>query len=355
MSIIHDALKKAQAQRKEKPAGIPHGNTPEAKKKPHYLAAGIIVIVAAIVLTYLFVPAFHPKKTIPVKQMASVEPAQAVSPMGTPAQAVTQKSPEAGPQVDTAVSAQIPSPDRVALKKASPVSVPAPELRDTAGRPEPVRRGSKGAQPAADDEPIRRIPVRKTEDDSLNRQYNEALKLMGAGQLREAQKVFLDILGRKPDHVETLNNMGVISASSGNRKEAVAYFNKVLEYRPNYPKAYNNIGLVMMSEGNPLLAEEYFRKAIAMDPEGLEPYLNLAALLRAGKKFAEAAKLLEGPIHRNIKDPNLYLSYAVVKDNMGHSEQAIKFYRQYLGLAKPSQVRNGVAERLRYLEERGKR
>ncbi len=50
------------------------------------------------------------------------------------------------------------------------------------------------------------------------------------------RKIFLVILGRKPDHVEALNNMGVICASLGNKKDAVTYFKKVLEYRPNYPE-----------------------------------------------------------------------------------------------------------------------
>ncbi len=188
--------------------------------------------------------------------------------------------------------------------------------------------------------------ARRTEDERINAQYNEALSAMNAGRTREAQKIFLNILARKPDHVESLNNMGVISASQGNKKEALAYFKKILEYRPNYPKAYNNIGLVMMSEGDAQLAEEYFRKAISLEPEGLEPYLNLSALLRGQKKFQEAAKVLDVPIKKNTRDAMLFLSYAVVKDNLGQSEEAIKYYRQYLGLARSSEVRNGVVERL---------
>jgi tetratricopeptide (TPR) repeat protein len=227
-------------------------------------------------------------------------------------------------------------------------------VTDATVRPEPASRRSKAARQEAQDEPIRRIPARKTENDSINRQYNEALQLMNAGQLKEAQKAFLAVLGRKPDHAEALNNMGVICASLGNRRDAVTYFKKLLEYRPNYAKAYNNIGLLMMTD-DPGLAEEYFRKAISLDAEGLEPYLNLAALLRSGKKYAEAAKVLEAPISKNVRDLNLYLAYAVVKDNLGHTAEAIKYYRQYLSLAKSSRDRDGVVERLRYLEERGKR
>ncbi len=339
MSIIHDALKKAQEQRKDRPDGVPFGNTPEAKKKPPYIVIGVVALAAAVVVAYLYIPAFHPKKSSPPGQVAGAKPA----------------APVAAPAKSAVPAAQTLPAAKDAPKTVNAASTPAPRVADAWVRSEPVPRRVKAAPPAEEEELIRRIPARKMGDDSINRQYNEALQLMNSGQLREAQKAFLVILGRKSDHFEALNNMGVISASLGNRKEAVTYFNKVLEYRPNYPKAYNNIGLVMMSDGNSQLAEEYFRKAISMEPESLEPYLNLSALLRAEKKFPEAAKILEKPMGRNVKDPSLYLAYAVVKDNMGHADQAMQYYRQYLSLANPSQARSGVAERLRYLEERGRK
>jgi Flp pilus assembly protein TadD len=99
------------------------------------------------------------------------------------------------------------------------------------------------------------------------------------------------------------------------------------------------------------LAEEYFRKAISLDPNSLEPYMNLCAVLRAQGRFQDAEKAMEAPIRKNPKDPLLLLSYAVIKDNLGQTGEAVKYYRQYLSLAKPSDAqRNGVLERLKYLE-----
>ncbi len=92
MSIIHDALKKAQEHRKEKPAGIPYGNAPEAKKKPQFIVIGVVAIAAVIVIAYLFIPAFHPKKVTPIKQAESTKPAQ-------PAAQPVQAAPPAAAQV----------------------------------------------------------------------------------------------------------------------------------------------------------------------------------------------------------------------------------------------------------------
>jgi len=389
MSIIHDALKKAQEQRKQSTTGVPFtSGPPEVKKKPRIALIAVVVILAGAVAAYLYIPAFHRQKAPPVNQAKPAASAPKVAAQAKPAQepdkkeAVSQKEKVLDPGLrrndERSPSQRGTSAGPAAVKtetkpeqkqsgaiKQQPAVKAAAKPEQTAGvlRGPAVKASKKtkaeGAyqrtveEPA--EEPIRRTPARKTEDERINAQYNEALSAMNSGRTREAQKIFLNILARKPDHVESLNNMGVISASQGNKKEALAYFKKILEYRTNYPKAYNNIGLIMMSEGDSQLAEEYFRKAISLEPEGLEPYLNLSALLRGQKKFQEAAKALDVPIKKNTRDAMLFLSYAVVKDNLGQSEEAIKYYRQYLGLARSSEVRNGVVERLRYLEGRGKK
>jgi len=376
MSIIHDALKKAQEQRKKDPAGIPYSNQPEVKKKPRFVLIAVVALLAAAVVVYLYVPAFHRQKASPVSQVKPSPPAQTVVAHVKPVQepdrkeSKTDEGPAAPTKTDTKEN-QSPA-GKTAARKAEKAGVPVPRAVQTASRSwqtgdvlreaAPVSaKGSKARgeyrrsveEPA--EEPIRRTAARKTDDERIDAQYNEALNAVKSGRSHEAQRMFLAIVARKPDHVESLNNLGVISASLGNKKEALAYFKKILEYRADYPKAYNNIGLIMMSEGDKVLAEEYFRKAISLEPQGLEPYINLSALLRTQGRFQDAANVLEEPIRRNTRDQLLYLSYAIIKDNMGQTAQAITYYRQYLALARPSDVRNGVIERLKYLEDRGKK
>lgn len=370
MSIIHDALKKAQEQRKQSTTGVPFGSSaPEAKKKPRIALIAIVAVFAAAVAAYLYIPAFHGPKVPPVNRAKPAVPAPQVASQAKPAQVIDSK--EAAPQKDQGTSAAAKIETKTEAKPsgatkqqpavphaAGPGRVSAEERQIAAKAPERPRAAAGTYRKDREDTeegPIRRTVVRKTEDELINAQYNEALGAMNSGRMRQAQRIFMNILARRPDHVESLNNLGVIAASLGDKKDALAYFKKVLEHRPNYPKAYNNIGLVMMSDGEARLAEEYFRKAISLEPESLEPYINLSALLRTQKKFQEAAKVLDVPVSKNVKDAMLFLSYAVVKDNMGQSEEAVKFYRQYLALAGSSATRNGVVERLKYLEGKNKK
>ncbi len=391
MSIIHDALKKAQEQRKGNASGIPVGdNQPGAKKKPSVALIAVVLAVAVAVVAYLYIPAFHRGKTLPPQQpkvpvssppkvAKALSPVQSVPGPEVKAQAARTAAPavkpemvtetkEAGPsqqqrafeKKETSRSDTVKTPS--ALKPAVGGKKPAPpspaDRQDvrTARSPRAVAGTYQKDTEGQGEEPIRRTRARRTDDERIDAQYNEALRAINSGQTGSASRIFNDILARRPNHVESLNNLGVIAASRGNKKEALSYFKRILEYDANYPKAYNNIGLVMMSDGQAQLAEEYFRKAISLDPNGLEPYMNLCAVLRTQGRFEEAEKIMEAPIKKNPKDPLVYLSYAVIKDNLGRTGDAVKYYRQYLGLAKPSDPqRNGVLERLRYLEDRGKK
>ncbi|MDD3847412.1 MAG: tetratricopeptide repeat protein [Syntrophorhabdaceae bacterium] len=386
MSIIHDALKKAQEQRKGSGAGSPLGDSqPEAKKKPSAVLIAVVLAVAVAVVAYLYIPAFHRGKA-PPPQQPKIPVSSPAGVAKTPAAAQSAPDPEPQPQtVRTAAVAVKPQPATEANETglARQQSAPAKKQmaeRDATKAPRGLKPAVSGTKPLPpslvdaqgapttrhprvvagshtkdreepDEEPIRRTRIRRTDDERIDAQFNEALRAINSGQTGDGSRIFNDILARRPNHVESLNNLGVIAASRGNKKEALSYFKKILEYEANYPKAYNNIGLVMMSDGQPQLAEEYFRKAISLDPNGLEPYMNLCAVLRAQGRFQDADKIMETPIKKNPKDPLLLLSSAVIKDNLGQTGEAVKYYRQYLSLAKPSDAqRNGVLERLKYLE-----
>ena len=178
--------------------------------------------------------------------------------------------------------------------------------------------------------------------------YNEALKEQQSGRIKEAKVIYKKVLTIQPDHVETLNNLGVIAVRENNTQEALFYFKRILEYRKNYSKAYNNIGLIAMKDGNHQLAEEYLRKAVSLEPNDPEPYLNLSALLRSRGKLQEAERVLETPIQKKIKEPNLFLSYAV--DNLGQYEDAARYYRQYLSSMQNRPLRKDIIERLNYID-----
>jgi len=341
MSIILDALKKAQQQRKKPAPEVPF-NLPGPKKQPRMLVYGSLLVCVLVVLGYLFIPAFHKPRqfAVPVAPPAPAkqEAAKAAAPPQKPVAAAVEAAEDVKKE-----------PVPVKEKKEIPAAKAMPVRMAAAAQPaKKIQAPARSTGVARDDETA---VTKATNSEKVYILYNEAQGGLQAGRIGEAKRIYLAILAVRPDHVEALNNLGVIAIQEGNSKGALFYFKKILEFQKSYPKAYNNIGLLMMGEGDKGLAEEYFRKAIVMEPDSIEPYLNLSALLRSDGRLDEAARLLDIPIQKKVKNPALFLSYALIQDAAGKTEDAVRYYRRYLGAVKSSEARKEVIERLRLLEE----
>lgn len=64
--------------------------------------------------------------------------------------------------------------------------------------------------------------------------------LFQQGNLREAEKHFLQVIELDPENKEALNNLGVIAHQEGNPEEAVRYFTESLAIDPSYEDAVTN-------------------------------------------------------------------------------------------------------------------
>jgi tetratricopeptide (TPR) repeat protein len=364
MSIIQDALKKAQEERaKKKNREVPYHRS-DAQKKPKTPVYIILGLCIAAVIAYLYIPYFHKPKQVaqPVVSQApvSAKPMQAaVNASPTPeAQKPARETPEKKIESTTAPALQKPIEKPVAPVMPNNEQEPTNAKTGVAhvqkiANSFPVKKKTKAAGSAGKqdtmNEPVRAVE-KKTDDGIIDSMYNGALREQQSGRTKEAKGIYKQIVAKQPNHIEALNNLGVIAVQEGNTQEALFYFKKILEYQKNYSKAYNNIGLVAMKDGDRQLAEEYFRKAISIEPDSVEPCLNLSALLRSEGRLQEAAKLLEIPIQKKAKDPALFLSYAIIKDNLGQHEDAARYYRQYLSSINNPGSRKDVIERLKYIE-----
>ena len=365
MSIILDALKKAQQERKQKTTKTTY-TFKNPNQKPRWVVYGILIVVVAFVVGYLYIPAFHkPKVVARIITKPETPRAKPVTIEAKKVEAKVESIEKKAEPVKTPVKTEMAKPKeeiKVAVQKAEVVEkkrVKTVVKKERRVQPTVVAKRVKQKTHAPRKEPVPEgqrqdvgVTAGKVDNSKLDLIYNEALKETQMGRLNEAKRLYLSILAERPDHIEALNNLGVIATNEGNTKEALFYFKKILGYKKDYAKAYNNIGLIMMSEGDKKLAEEYFRKSIELDAESVEPYLNLSAHLRGKKRLQEASQFLETILQKGIKNPALYLSYAITKDEMGQTEEAIRYYRSYLsGGEGKKEERNKIIERLRVLEE----
>ena len=352
MSIILDALKKAQEERKRiTQTGFPRisaGKTANRQRLAFYVVAGGLVCLILIVL-------FFPFRKKPAQvQTAAVKssPVVVAAPVKTESPAKVEPPPM---KAETKIS--VPANPPVKENLQSPQLKKQPETLQKAAAYVPKRKARPKQQLQDTRETMlpqedTKVVVRKADDEKIMNAFNEAIEETKNGRLEVAKGLYLGILEEKPDYVEALNNLGVIAMRQDNLDEALSAFRKCLGYKKDYAKAYNNIGLVMMTRGDTKVAEEYFRKSIEMDRDKVEPYLNLAAIMRSEKRYDEASKLLESLVGRQVRDASLYLSLAIIKDETGKYNDAIQYYRYHLGMGGSRGERNNIVNRLKILEEK---
>ncbi len=365
MSAILDALKKAQKDnRRPGVEGLQGLNLqPESKRKIVYwiVAALVFVVCGLIVVSFAYrskMLSFRadttPNRAADAgdvrkdRGFTSGTPSPAISP------AVSPKKEAAPPAAASSLSRNISSAAR-GERDSHKEAVMTPTGQAASAKEKTVREEkqlqSDGTPYSGSREEGGAIAVRKKEGETSANRYNAALKAEERGDDAEARRLYLAVLAERPHDVESLNNLGVMAMRKGKSEEALFYFRKILEMKRDHGKAFNNIGLILFKEGDKVQAENCFKKAIESNPNSIEPYLNLSALMRSDKRLSDASNLLGVLIKRGEKDPSVHLSYAIIRDELGQKEDAIRHYRYYLrAAAPPSDNRKKIVERLKVIE-----
>lgn len=361
MSVILEALRKAQEERRRANSGLTDDvelSPPKRLRRLYYLAGLVLVLLGVA----LFVPDVQQLLRFGVRTGGAPPVVERPSQMATPPVQTEIAKPDRQPKNSESTKQDAffgntePSRQASEDKRLPQISWSSGIQVAASGRQSPFSTGTISgpeSRTSTQFDPEQSIVVRKTRvEDPAAELYNNALKQMELGRPDDARRSYLAALADKPDDAETLNNLGVLVMNGGNTRDAFSYFKMALNARADYAKAHNNLGILYMKEGQDRPAEEHLRQALKLEPDGVEPYLNLSALLRSEGRFQEASQLLSDLLKKGCKQPIVHLSYAIMNDELGRYPEAATYYREYLSEAPQGAERSAVTERLKVLEGR---
>src|SRR5437868_1911743 len=93
-----------------------------------------------------------------------------------------------------------------------------------------------------------------------------------AGQLREAEAIYRQILAAQPDHAGALHHLGLIARSTGHPEPEIQLLRRAVELAPRDAGAHQDLGETLANRGNLGESEREYLAAMALDP-------NSAAIL----------------------------------------------------------------------------
>jgi len=130
---------------------------------------------------------------------------------------------------------------------------------------------------------------------ATQRAYDDALALMRAGHVADAERGFRALAQSNPELAGPHANLGVIARNAGRLPEAVAELEKATTLAPGHAVAWDQLGLAYRQSGEFTKSRDAYQHALAINPDYATAVLNLGVL--EDLYLAEPAKALDAYTH----------------------------------------------------------
>lgn len=131
-------------------------------------------------------------------------------------------------------------------------------------------------------------PISSSNLKDISKQFAEARTLHQSGKLEQAEPIYRQVLRANPQHVDTLNLLGVLLSQLGKNDQAVDFLTQAIHRKPDWAEPHNNLSVVFKALGMADEAVNAGRQAVRINPRYHEAYSNLGNALQLQGKGQEA-------------------------------------------------------------------
>jgi tetratricopeptide (TPR) repeat protein len=128
---------------------------------------------------------------------------------------------------------------------------------------------------------------------SLQDKFEQALALHRQGNLAEAERIYREVLGRRPSHFGALHHLGVIALQIQHTARAVELIEKAIGLNARVAAAHNNLGKALLELDRPDEALTSFERAVELEPDFAMAHHNRGCTLLNLKRPEEARASFE--------------------------------------------------------------
>lgn len=159
-----------------------------------------------------------------------------------------------------------------------------------------------------------------------------AFSMHKKNELKEAKKIYEDILKIEPDNFSALQLLGSLSAQINDNETALKLLEKAKNLNSSFPPIHNNYGGVLKNLNRLSDALDSYDKAIKLNPNYEEAYLNRGGILHTLGKYEEALKSYHRAIEIKTNYPEAYLNIGNTLKELNKIDMALESYKKALEL-----------------------
>jgi predicted TPR repeat methyltransferase len=215
----------------------------------------------------------------------------------------------------------------------------------------------------------------------LETQLREAFSAHRAGDRASAERIYLQVLARTPEHVDAMHYLGLLRHQQGDSEAGEKLIRRSIELVGDQPNYFNNLGVVLTGKndfsgaaaafrqavslrlneleylrnlgfalerlGDAAGAEDNLRSALAVSPADIPTASRLAQLLRAQQRYDETIAILMRALS-TVNDPTLHHELAETYRDRRDEDRAVEHYAIVASLLPNSpEAHNNLAQALR--------
>jgi predicted O-linked N-acetylglucosamine transferase (SPINDLY family) len=160
----------------------------------------------------------------------------------------------------------------------------------------------------------------------------KGLEFHRAGQLRDAESVYRQVLRRWPQQADALYLLGLVVQQEGSHLEAVTLFTQSANVNPQQAAAHLQKGFSLRALGRTDEAASAFRTATSRQPNLSEAHHQLGNTLRALHRLPEAIVSLREATRLAPNDALMWLSRGIAHMESQQLDEAVESFQQAIRL-----------------------
>jgi protein O-GlcNAc transferase len=156
----------------------------------------------------------------------------------------------------------------------------------------------------------------------------EALGLHKAGDLQQAEELYLKAIELCHDHPDANHLLGALWGQRGDDEKAILYMSRAVEAKPDFVDAHINLANAHRRQRQYEEAIRCLEKAVSISPNNLYVKCLLGKTYRENNQLKEAVRVFQAALEQDEKDLELWNELGNTLNSAGALDEAIGVYQQ---------------------------
>jgi len=181
--------------------------------------------------------------------------------------------------------------------------------------------------------------------------FNSGVDLYHQRDYAKAIQAYQKVIEIDPGYAEAYNNLGIIYQEAGDFDRALSTYQKAVEINPRYEKALNNLGVLLYLKGRYEESVRAFQKALTLNANNIESHINLGILFKKQGQVDQAIESYQRALAINPLHGEAHYNMALLYEQLGNVEIAIGHYQKFIQMASKThpELVSQVKRHLNYL------